>query len=238
MDSSFAAEQETTHRAQRHDTTEFAPLPFQIKTYPITISPRPALGSPGPGPASGGLGTRRLAHPAQGPCERRATARPRTPGAAALRPPSAAPATPLAPHMPPWRLWEPRAWSGVAKGSPGKARAAHGRGCSWGAQDCSPLQILGSRKSQIPAPRGDACVPSAHSLPSSSPGGRALRRGRAGLGGGSPASPLPEPRRAPFPHPPSLCPLSTSHFPRTLTSGKARGSPLPQPEATFHNPVT
>lgn len=116
--------------AQEYDTTEFIPFPFQIKTYPITISPRPALTSPGPGPAPPGLGANRRGHPAQAPCRRRATARPRAPGASALRPPSAAPSTPLVPHVPPSRVREQRALSSLARGAPDQVCAAHGRGCS------------------------------------------------------------------------------------------------------------
>lgn len=151
--------------AQEYDTTEFIPLPFQIKTYPITISPRPALTSPGPGPAPRGLGANRRGYPAQAPCRRRATARPRAPGASALRPPSAAPSTPLVPHVPPSRVREQRALSSSARGAPGQVCAAHGRGCSYSAQVCFALRILQPRKDQIPAPRGNASVPSAHALP-------------------------------------------------------------------------
>lgn len=133
MDSSFAGrnkQKNITHMVQDYDTTEFIPLPFHIKTYPITISPRPALASPGPGPAPLGLEANARGHPAQAPCRRRAAARPRALGASALRPPSAEPCTPLAPHVPPSRVRVQRALSGSARGVPGQVCAAHGRGCS------------------------------------------------------------------------------------------------------------
>lgn len=144
--------------------------------------------------------------------------------------------------MPPSRVRKPRDLSGESRGAPRRVCAAHGRSCLLGARCCFPLQICRPPQSQIPARWGDASVPSAHALPSSSssssPGRSTLSRGWAGQGGGSPAPPLPKPGRDPRPHPPSPCALSTAHFPRTQTSGKARGSPFPLPEARFHNPLT
>lgn len=203
----------------------------------MTISPRPALACPGPGPAPPGLGAPARPHPARNPCRRRAP-RPRAPGTSAARPPSAAP--------PPG---SPRTGGRVAPGNrePPAARpgalpagflcgAARGRGGSPGAQDRCPRQIPRPRQGRIPVRPGDTSVPPRTPFP---PPPRVGRRvgGRVRPRGGFPAPPLPKPGRPPRPHPPAshppLLPLSQDPDLRESTR-----FPFPPPEAGFHIPVT
>ena len=199
MDSDFASRKKSrawhkkVTRRQAHPPSR----PSQIRTHPITISPRSGLASRGPGPEPRGLGAARRCHPAPAPCRRR----PRAPGARAPRPPSPAPppASPArAAAAPPGTARLER--RGQGRSRPG-LRSPWAR-CSPLARRCFPRPgSLGPESARFR--RGAATPPGPRpSLlllrwpPRPSPGaGWARRRFPA-------ASPLLEPGGAPRSHPP------------------------------------